>query len=456
MENKALDEFKSILTRIDLLKAILDSSRPLSEGQAGKLDQKLRLDWNYHSNSIEGNTLSENETRSFILYGITAKGKHIREYIEMRGHNDALKLLSEIVEKEQPITEKIIKKLHRIILVEPYTDDEAEINPGVYKTVPNYLYTSQMERIDFLPPEEVATALNELVNWLNNHIDIPKRKKKQYDLHPILVAAAFQVRFIQIHPFGDGNGRMARILSNLILMQFGYTPAIIRLESRDSYYRLLNLSSLEDPLPLAQMIAEETMKTLQLAVDASKGLPLEEPEDLDKAMSLLKSKVDALGVSENVQQRTPALVLKVLKEAFIPILFEYDRQWARLRDLFEETISQIRADHGNKQEYEWLPDEIEGFWRSYNSKHIDFIQFEIFLKKLRVLLPTIEHFKLGFQIQFDEYEYRLVHDVPEKKIVSYLYGSIIDEKELLDITKVVVKSFVELLSQRIDQQKSDK
>ena len=102
-----------------------------------------------------------------------------------------------------------------MILVEPY-DGEAEINPGQYKKHPNYLYSPEGERIDFAPPEDTPRLMNRLVNWLNNHIDPPKRKKRKYGLHPLLIAAGFHCEFVQIHPFGDGNGRMARILTNLI------------------------------------------------------------------------------------------------------------------------------------------------------------------------------------------------------------------------------------------------
>ncbi|UWX54346.1 Fic family protein [Maribacter litopenaei] len=202
-------ELPKIISELDKVKEKLDALRPLSAEQQQRLEQKLRLDWNYHSNSIEGNTLSAHETKAFILHGITAKGKPFRDYLEMRGHNEVLKKLLDLVDNDVMITENLIKELHKMIMVEPYSDEKAEINPGEYKTKPNYLYTVNKERIDFLPPAEVPEELNSLVNWLTNQIIKPKRKKNKYNLHPVLVSAAFQVRFIQIHPFGDGNGRLS-------------------------------------------------------------------------------------------------------------------------------------------------------------------------------------------------------------------------------------------------------
>ncbi|BDS12162.1 Fic family protein [Aureispira anguillae] len=284
-----------IITKMDQLKDQLDNLRPIREDYLHKLNQKLRLDWNYHSNSIEGNTLSMSETRSFILWGVTAKGKPFRDYLEMKGHNEALNQLYHIVHQEIKITESIIKDLHKKILVEPYLDSNAEITPGDWKKIPNYLYSPTGERIDFAPPEDVPKLMSNLINWLNNHIAPPKRKKKKYDLHPLLIAAGFHSQFIKIHPFGDGNGRMSRILTNLILMLCGYVPAIIKLEKRNEYYTAINTSSLDNPENLAIHLGLATIHSLEIAIKAAKGENIEEPDDLDKQLSLLENKINNTG-----------------------------------------------------------------------------------------------------------------------------------------------------------------
>ena len=130
--------------------------------------------------------------------------------------------------------------------------------------------------------------MNELVNWLNNHLDPPKRKKNQYDAHPLLIASYFHWQFIRIHPFGDGNGRMARILMNLILMICGYVPAIVRLEKTQEYYGALNLSEAENIAPLAEFIGEEMIISLELAIKAAKGESVEKSDDFDREIALLK------------------------------------------------------------------------------------------------------------------------------------------------------------------------
>lgn len=269
---------------MDALRSELDALRPLPEDRASRLRQKLRLDWNYHSNSIEGGTLSASETRAFLLHGITAKGKPFRDYVEMRGHNEALKRIEAIVHQDLTITESFIKEIHKMILVEEFADENAEINPGQYKTRPNYLYSQLGERIDFTPPALVPAKMNELVNWLNNHIAPPKPKRHKYNLHPLLIATAFHWQFIQIHPFGDGNGRMARILMNLILMMCGYAPAIVRQEQRKEYYNALNLSDMQHLEPLAAFIGEACIASLELSIRAAQGEDISDDTDFTTAM----------------------------------------------------------------------------------------------------------------------------------------------------------------------------
>jgi hypothetical protein len=152
--------------------------------------------------------------------------------------------------------------------------------------------------------------MNELVNWLNNHIDPPKRKKNKYDLHPLLIAAGFHSQFIKIHPFGDGNGRTARIIMNLILMLTGYVPAIIKLDDRDIYYNVLNESSQSDPEPLASFIGNQLIHSLELMIKAAKGESIEDPDDLDKKLALLQKEIDAEDEENEIKEKLTVQAFK--------------------------------------------------------------------------------------------------------------------------------------------------
>lgn len=332
-------ELSDIITEMDSLKSELQSLRPLNEDRLNRLQQKFRLDWNYHSNSMEGNTLSMSETKSFIMWGVTAKGKPFRDYVEMKGHNDALKKLYSIVNKDLKITENLIKDFHKIILVEAYSDDVAEINPGEWKTLNNYLYSPTLERIDFLPWEEVPKAMNTLINWLNNQLDPPKRKKGKYDLHPLLIATGFHAQFIKIHPFGDGNGRMARIMTNLIFMLCGYVPAIIHKDNKDVYSQAINQSSIENPEQLAIIFGEAVIASLKMAIKAAKGEEIEEKEDFDKELELLELKLK--GKEKDIPIKTAANIDKWVFENGYDFIENLRTELSKFDNLFADVKKEI-------------------------------------------------------------------------------------------------------------------
>ncbi len=285
-------ELKEIVLKIDTLKEQADAFGELPKDAKERLEQKIRMEWNYHSNVIEGNSLDYGETRSLLLWGITAKGKPLKDHLDLEGHNEAIKKLEAIADKEIPITESLIIEFHRLILAEPFDDYRKEIQPGKYKETDNYLYNYRGERVDFCTPAEVPVKLNELINWTNNAIDPPKRKKKKYDIHPLLIATRFHYEFINIHPFDDGNGRLARIFMNLILMQCGYPPIIVNKDLKDQYYRAIEDSRERGIEVLAEFLGEQLIKSQELYLKAAKGETIEEPDDLDKKIALLAKKLE--------------------------------------------------------------------------------------------------------------------------------------------------------------------
>jgi len=156
------------------LKQELDLLRPLKEADELRIMQKFRLDWNYHSNNLEGNTLTYGETKALILFGITAQGKPLKDHFEITGHDEAIKWLIEIVTQKRPLTEKFIRELHKMILKEPYEVDAItpEGNPtkrtvqvGVYKQSPNHVKTKTGEIFRFATPEETPAMMTDLVDY---------------------------------------------------------------------------------------------------------------------------------------------------------------------------------------------------------------------------------------------------------------------------------------------------
>jgi len=279
-----------LLQEVDALKKQIDDMRPLPDDVEGRVMQKLRLDWNYHSNAIEGNRLSYGETVAFLMEGITAKGKPLKDHLDIRGHNEAINFLLSIIKDTRPISEADIRALHKMILVEPYNTEAKtpeglkttkRVSLGEYKTSANHVKTATGEIHYYATPEETPAKMQELMEWYNEASTNP-------DVHPVVAAALFHHKFVSIHPFDDGNGRLSRILMNLILMQKGYPPVVIKMDDRQNYYSLLSRADANENWPFVEYIAERLKSSLQLYLKAASGGNIDEDEDLDKEIALLK------------------------------------------------------------------------------------------------------------------------------------------------------------------------
>jgi Fic family protein len=182
---RQLSQFPIIQDVVDKQRQVA-ALRPLSADLEGRIMQKLRLEWNYHSNAIEGNALSYGETVTYLMYGLTAKGKTLKDHLDISGHNEAIYLLLNMVKEERGFSEADIRELHRIILVEPYYSDAITpdgkptkrlINIGLYKEQPNHVITPTGETHYYATPEDVPILMGELMQWFNE-------EKNNPDIHP--------------------------------------------------------------------------------------------------------------------------------------------------------------------------------------------------------------------------------------------------------------------------------
>jgi len=287
--------YKESLQKAKKLKAELDSYRPLSKEMEKRIMQKFRLDWNYHSSHIEGNSLTYGETKALILFGQTAQAKPLKDHLEMSGHDEAIRNIEDVIKQKRPLTESFIRELHILILKEPYEVDAITpdgkptkklIKIGTYKTTPNHVKTKTGEIFYFASPEETPAKMNELMSWYNSTVN-------KTDTDVVLFATEFHYRFIRIHPFDDGNGRIARMLMNFILMQKGYPPAIIKTEDKQNYFNALQQADTGQLDYFFNYICEQVNNSLELMIKGAKGEEIDEEDDLDKKLALLKQKVEA-------------------------------------------------------------------------------------------------------------------------------------------------------------------
>ena len=242
-----LDQLKIIQAK----KEWLDSFRPLPLELLANLEQWLKVELTYSSNAIEGNTLTRSETAIIIEKGLTIGGKSIREHLEAENHAQAYDFVRGLVAKSRlEITLDDILQIHQLILfnIEPQ-------HAGKFRNIPVRISGS----LTVLPnPVKLPRLMVEFMSWLHAATE-----------HSVIIASEAQYRLVTIHPFIDGNGRTARLLTNLLLLQMGYTPALIRPEDRVQYIQAIESASSSGSLELFhEVIFEAVERTLDIYLEA--------------------------------------------------------------------------------------------------------------------------------------------------------------------------------------------
>jgi Fic family protein len=256
--------------RITEKKSRLDQLRPLPPDVVARLHADTRVTFTYHSNAIEGNTLSLRETKLAIEDGITVGGHPLREYLEATNHAEAYQHLIDLVRLGTPITIETILLLHHV------TMEKILAEPGKWRTV---LVTIAEAAITPPSPSHIPQLMREWVAWIHG-------TGKEY--HPIARVAIAHHGFEAVHPFVDGNGRLGRLLLNFILMQEGYPPATIQREWRGEYLAALSQADRGKYRALANLIG----KAVEIGLDAYLAACTDMPEDPYKPLAELAPLVD--------------------------------------------------------------------------------------------------------------------------------------------------------------------
>jgi Fic family protein len=240
-----------ILRQVANKKATLDSRRPLSPSAVNRLKEYFDVEWTYHSNAIEGSTLTLRETEVVLHQGVTIGGRSLREHLEAINHKHAIDFVEALAKNEEPLTEHNIRQIHTLVL--RGIDDEAagRYRPGIVR----------ISGSEYIPPEAVAVPglMADFLRWFH---DIGRT------LSSLEQAALAHFHLVHIHPFADGNGRAARLLMNLILLRDGYPPAVIRREERLAYYDALDKAHDGKTDSFVTMIAEAVERSLDIYLAA--------------------------------------------------------------------------------------------------------------------------------------------------------------------------------------------
>ena len=226
---------------------------PLSEKDKDRLSRRFTIDFNYNSNHIEGNTLTYGQTEILLLFGKVIGEADVRDVQEMTASNVGLRMMTnEAAIKDMPLTQNFIRTLHKTLLREDYTvyrnlpgglQTSYVIHTGQHKTRPNSVITRYGDRFEYASPEETPSLMADLVDWYNT-------AEKEGKLSPVELAALFHYRYIRIHPFEDGNGRIARLMVNFILARHDYPMIVVRSRKKSEYLEALHQTDVGvGPLP---------------------------------------------------------------------------------------------------------------------------------------------------------------------------------------------------------------
>jgi Fic family protein len=429
--------------------------QPLSLENQKRLDQKFMLEFNYNSNHIEGNTLTYGQTKLLLMFGETTGDAKLRDYEEMKAHNVGLELVQrEAKDKERPLTENFIRELNRTILVEDFYKMSKDggrylVKVGQYKTRPNSVITATGEMFDYASPEETPALMTDLVKWYNE-------EEIKGELCPIQLATLFHYRYIRIHPFEDGNGRIARLLVNYILMRHSYPMVIVQSKDKENYLNVLHKCDIEVGLnpsdganaqleqvePFLEYMEGIAKHALEMSIKAAKGESIEEEDDFAKRIALLekeaKSKKEQIKFSETE-------VWNVLENFYFPVE-------KRITEALKPSVSFFSySTHSNR---------ISKSGEKSGSLHLNFIYRDTTNPQIRDFVSNAKAFFFEYEMKYPKQEYKMgeldieieFYIVFEDKYYTvscldnkrFNYGSFPSEEE---IDKIVSKYKTEVLEE---------
>ena len=216
--------------------------QPLSKRKEYLLSQRFTVDYNYNSNHIEGNTLTYGQTELLLLFGKVSGEGNIKDFMDMKASEASIQMLKEELSERKPLTQHFIRLLHQTLLREDYTVYQTLpdgtissyiIHAGSYKTRPNSVITRYGDRFEYASPQETPALMTDLVDWYNEAETTGK-------LSVVELATLFHYRYIRIHPFEDGNGRIARLMVNYILARHGLPMLVVRHRYKQQYLDALH------------------------------------------------------------------------------------------------------------------------------------------------------------------------------------------------------------------------
>ncbi|MBL7779106.1 MAG: Fic family protein [Chitinophagales bacterium] len=442
---------QTTLDKINQLAKTLSDMQPIKPEWQAKLDKKFRLEFNYNSNHMEGNTLTYSETELLLIFDET-KGSHtLREYEEMKAHDVALRMVKEwAADTERPLTESNIKNLNEAILVKPFWKDAITpdgqktrrlIKVGDYKEFPNSVLLSNGEIFEYASVADTPILMHELMDWY---------RAEEKTLHPATLAAMFHYKFVRIHPFDDGNGRIARLLMNYVLYKNNLPPVIIKSEDKANYLRALRSADIGDNEPLIEYICQQLVWSLEISIKAATDGEVEEAGDLDKELAVLQRELKGEDVLK--AKATAENIADAIEQNIIPYFKLLEEKCNGLREFFFDTNRRIEfetsGESGTKQlgsaESQWntmIENWLNKQIRSQQKK-ITHMRYNYELKGFKKTVAG-QSFWVNAEVWFNDYNYTLQTHPNRSTQVQVPYGKKFTQAELQEMAAPMLKDLIE-------------
>ena len=448
------------MDKISSLYSEWQSLQPVSKEIQSTIDQKFMLEFNYNSNHLEGNTLTYGQTELLLMFGKVDGDAKMHDLEEMKAHNVGLKMMQEEAKaKDRPLTEYFIRELHRTLLREDYEVKKQlldgnvttyTVHAGQYKTRPNSVITATGERFEYASPEETPALMTDLLDWYNKTVC-------EKSLSAIELASLFHYRYIRIHPFEDGNGRIARLLVNFILLRAGYPMIIVRTDDKDSYLNALNRSDinvgmvpsdgakaeLEDIQPFVDYINGCMERALSIRIKAAKGESIEEKDDMRKRLQLLENEAKTKrGGDKRVSAEE---MTRVANEFIIPFADKIGESMTLFTGFYDTCLIEVRR-VTSLIEYERIPFSVFKEKMQNNPLKYKKIYFAIYLKNPTLLLKHGEEQELQVYFQFNEEEYSVIVEAKEYR---FRYGLIPCKEQVDKWYNVIITTLYDALEDKV-------
>ena len=206
----------------------------IPEGRKQELLKQLKAVWTHDSTAIEGNTLTLGDTMAVLEYGLTVKGKPLKDHQDVVAHANGVDFVQSLLAKRR-IEEDDILTLHRIVITEQPNDIYRPV--GAWKREDNGTYGEENGKSVYMPYASAADVPKLMAEWIRRFNALFNPRANEVAALDAYLAA--HVSFVRIHPFFDGNGRVARLLANLPVLYAGFPPIVIPAEARLDYIREL-------------------------------------------------------------------------------------------------------------------------------------------------------------------------------------------------------------------------